>query len=124
MKTYLVILTLLTLNEASGSNRLDTIANWQIYYGDKLVTAGHEPNARTPEVGTVTFKGQIQKLKIFYNYDAAKPEWRTIHIKSETMTLYNETQQLKGNHPALIDLKELIKIEGRHLRFRYTTRTT
>jgi hypothetical protein len=109
MRIIFTILTILTFNTAYGFNRLDTIANWQIYYGDKLVVSGHEPNARNPEIGIITVKGQIEKLKIFYRYDAVKPERRTIKITSGTETLYNQPQELKDNHPTLLDLKEIIK---------------
>lgn len=109
LRMIFTILTILTFNTAYGFNRLDTIANWQIYYGDKLVVSGHEPDARTPDIGTIAIKGQIEKLKIFYRYDAVKPERRTIKITSGTETLYNEPQVLKDNHPTLIDLREITK---------------
>lgn len=109
MNVIFSILTILTFNTAYSFNRLDTLANWQIYYGDKLVTSGHEPNARTPDIGTIAVKEKIEKLRIIYRYDAVKPERRTIKILSGTETLYNQTQELKDNHPTLIDFNEIIK---------------
>ena len=100
---------MLTLNKAMSFHHLDTLATWQIYVGDKLVTAGREPNSRTPDPGTITIKEKIEELIISYRYDVVKPEVRTIVIKSETETLYDQTQHLKDNHPTSIDMNEILK---------------
>jgi hypothetical protein len=104
-----IILSVITFHKAMGLSKLDTLANWQIYYGEKLITAGHEPNSRTPDPGIITIKGKAEKLKIVYTYDAVKPEVRTIKIKRGKETLYDQTEHLKDNHPALIDLNEVLK---------------
>lgn len=88
--------------------KLDTITNWQIYYDGELVTAGHDFIANQ-KIGTLKLKKQPSKLQVYYSYDFAKPEWRTIKMVCESDTLYNETQHLKDNHPHLIDLNELFE---------------
>lgn len=104
-----IILSVVTFQKVMSLSRLDTLVNWQIYYGEKLITAGHEPLSRTPDPGIITIKGKAEKLKIVYRYDAVKPEIRTIKIKRGNETLYDQTEHLKDNHPALIDLNEVLK---------------
>ena len=100
------IVVLSSLNFGYCAN-LDTLANWQIYYAGELITAGHE-FISNQKIGSLKLKDQTDKLQIYYRYDAVKPEWRTIKIVSGFDTLYDATQQLKDNHPHLIDLNKLI----------------
>lgn len=102
------ILLTLSINEAQCFNQPDTITNWQIYYGDKLIVAGHEPNARVPDIATIHLVDSIKELKIVYRYCAGAPKWRTIEIKNGPDILYSAEDRLKDNRPHVLDLGELV----------------
>jgi hypothetical protein len=107
MKIFLLIFILFTSKTIYGNSRYDTIANWQIYYGNKLLTSGNENQYRVPETGSLVLTKERKKLEIFYRYDAVKPERRTITIKNGAKVVFHETQHLKDNHPSLIDTGKL-----------------
>jgi hypothetical protein len=106
MRTIYILTLLTIICKGACANPVDTIANWQIYYGDILILKGNELG----HVDLIIENLKIDKskrLKIYYRYDAAKPEWKQVIIKTKTETLYDQTQYLKDNHPHLIDLHEL-----------------
>jgi hypothetical protein len=107
MRNIFIITVLLTTFALKASKMpLDTITNWQIYYGKILLVKGNASGHFEPSKVSVKVDSS-RKLKIFYRYDAVKPEWRRIVIKSQAKIVYDEIQHLKDNHPALISLQDL-----------------
>lgn len=108
MKVSLVVFFFLISKFGLSFCLPDTIANWQIYYGSRLITSGNENQHRVPLTGKIFMKDKFERLAIHYAYDATKPEWRKIVIKSGNEVLFEGTQYLKDNHPTLIDFQEVL----------------
>jgi hypothetical protein len=114
MKTLILLLFLVAGNALYGSIKLDTIANWQIYYDSELITSGNEYAHRVPDTGVLKLGEERKNLVIHYGYDFDKPEWREITIKSGDEIIYSAKEELKDNHPAKIDLSKIRQIgEGK-----------
>lgn len=107
-RIFWVALMFFVFQQAEAFDGNDTIPNWQIYYGEKLIVAGHEPNVRVPDVGIIHVKNSADRLKIVYRYDSVKPRWRAIEIKNGPEILYSAEDRLRDNQPHEVDVGELI----------------
>ena len=65
MRTSLLIFILFVSKTVYGNCLYDTIANWQIYYGTKLLTSGNENQYRVPETGSLILSKEKEKLEIY-----------------------------------------------------------
>lgn len=114
MKVFLAVFLSLASKFGYCECPPDTIANWQIYYGDRLITSGNENRHRVPLVGKIFITDKVDKLTIHYQYDSKKPVWRTIVKKSGQEVLFEGAQQLKDNHPSSINFKKIPDREKGH----------
>jgi hypothetical protein len=83
----------------------DTIANWQIFYGKKLIAKGNVNGRVEYLIDTILYDSNSNYLTIHYNYDSVDPERKEIEIWEDKRVL---TKEIFKEKPFRIDVQEIL----------------